>query len=100
MRPLVYVAAVAVCLLATDSIAEARKDGWVTFKGRSGAEELIVHGATWRCQDGACRTRRLKSAPAAEVCRTLARRLGAEITGFGYRGDAFDAEALAACNAK
>ncbi|MFZ5670611.1 MAG: CC_3452 family protein [Pseudomonadota bacterium] len=98
MRKLVFAAALAASLAGFAALAGDRQDGWLTLQGRAGTSQLIVDGATWRCQDNVCRTRRVKSAPAGQVCRQLAGRLGV-VTGFGYRGETFDAEALAACNA-
>jgi hypothetical protein len=63
------------------------------------ASGLQISGETlWRCSDSGCTAATATSRPAV-VCAKAARSLG-KLESFSFRDSAFDADALAKCNAK
>ena len=80
---------------AADKPAE---NGWLKLKTKTSKSHVIFDGAVWKCTVDVCRAAKVKAVPADRACRRLSSELG-EITGFGYRGQEFDAAALADCNA-
>ena len=60
--------------------------------------KLVSSERLWTCSDSVCTAQGAASSPPQHVCSRLAREMGA-MTAFSARGVAFDAEALAACNA-
>jgi hypothetical protein len=62
-------------------------------KGTKVASETL-----WRCGDNTCVAQAATSRPEI-VCAKVAREVG-KMESFSYRGTAFDADALAKCNAK
>lgn len=59
---------------------------------------FITQNIIWKCQDGSCAAK--KSTMSDKVmCERVAMRVGA-LTSFAVAGTAFDAEALADCNAR
>lgn len=94
----VFTLAALAAFAITGSAFAATTNGSVTFKTAPTADKIVHDGAIWACKDATCRAGAVKAMPAARVCRQLAGKAG-EITAFTYRGEVFDAEALAACNA-
>lgn len=72
-------------------------NGWLTLQAPTARDHIVFDGAAWRCKADTCRAPSVKALPPMRSCRRLARELG-PISGFGYRGVAFSAEELAACN--
>ncbi len=59
---------------------------------------VIVDGATWRCEGGACTATGGSSQPATRACRRVVAKLG-PVTSFTYKGQSLNEEEIAACNA-
>lgn len=98
MRMIALAAVAAMALTGSASAADKpAQNGWLTLKGKTTKNHIIFDGAVWQCKVNVCRAAKVKAVPADRACRRLATELG-EITGFGYRGEEFSAEALAACN--
>jgi hypothetical protein len=98
MRVFALAAVAAMALACSASAAEpAKENGWLTLKDKTTKDHLIFDGAVWKCKVDVCRSPKVKAVPADRACRQLSAKLG-ELTGFGYRGEEFDAAALAACN--
>lgn len=97
MRTFALAAVAAMALAGSASAAGQPTNGWLTLKGKTTKDHIIFDGAVWQCKVNVCRSAKVKAVPADRACRRLASELG-EITGFGYRGEDFSAEALAACN--
>lgn len=93
----VFTLAALAAFAITGSAFAADSGGSVTFKTAPVGGKIVHDGAIWSCKDADCRAGTVKAMPAARVCRQLAGKAG-EITAFTYRGETFDAEALAACN--
>lgn len=58
----------------------------------------VARDVMWRCNDAGCTAANATSRPEI-VCATAAREFG-KLSSFNAKGEAFDAEALAKCNAK
>lgn len=99
MRTLVFGAAIGACLAGSAMAAGPAKNGWLTLKTKTSTGHIVVDGAVWTCKVNVCRSARVKAGAGETACRQLAADLG-EVTGFGYRGEIFTPEAVAACNAK
>lgn len=98
MRVFALAAVAAMALAGSASAADKpAQNGWLTLKDKTSRNNLIFDGAVWNCKVDVCRATKVKAVPADRVCRQLSAKLG-ELTGFGYRGEEFSAEALAACN--
>lgn len=97
MRVFALAAVAAMALAGSASAAGQPQNGWLTLKTKTSRDHIIFDGAVWQCKVDVCRSAKVKAVPADRACRRLAAELG-EITGFGYRGETFTAEALAACN--
>lgn len=59
---------------------------------------LVTRNTLWKCADGVCTAAQATSRDAI-VCELVAKEVGA-LSSFTAKGQAFDAEALAKCNAK
>jgi hypothetical protein len=95
------IGALALSTLSAFAPAQAagqRQDGWLTLKERTTRGNIILDGAVWSCKGDVCRAPKVKDLPADRACARLQEKLG-EVTGFGYRGEVFTTEQLAACNA-
>jgi hypothetical protein len=99
MRTLVLGAALTACIAGSAMAAGQPKTAWLTLKAHTSTGHVVVDGAVWTCKVNVCRSARVKAGAAETACRRLAADLG-EVTGFGYRGEIFTPEAVAACNAK
>ncbi|MES2032836.1 MAG: hypothetical protein V4466_01545 [Pseudomonadota bacterium] len=97
MRAFALAALAAMALAGSASAADQAQNGWLTLKDKTSKDHLIFDGAVWKCKVDVCRSAKVKAVPADRACRQLAGKLG-ELTGFGYRGEDFTPEALAACN--
>lgn len=98
MRAFTIAAVAAMALAGAASAADKpAENGWLTLKTKTTRGHVIFDGAVWKCSLDVCRATKVKALPAERACRRLAGELG-EITGFGYRGQEFDAAALAVCN--
>ena len=99
MRTLVLGAALTACIAGSALAAGQPQNAWLTLKAKTSTGHIVLDGAVWTCRVDVCRSERVKAAvPADQTCKQLKARLG-EITGFGYRGETFTPEAIAACNA-
>jgi hypothetical protein len=95
----IMVAAIAVSCLAGSALAARQPtNAWLTLKSKTSTGHLVLDGAVWTCKVDVCRSVKVKALPADRACRQLKARLG-EVTAFGYRGETFTPEAVAACNA-
>jgi hypothetical protein len=65
---------------------------------RPAAGRLIVKDIAWSCAGADCAAPRTATAPDANVCASVARRLG-PVVGFEAAGRRFDAAELDRCNA-
>lgn len=97
MRVFALAAVAAMALAGSASAAPAAQNGWLTLKEKTTKDHLIFDGAVWKCKVDVCRATKVKAVPADRACRQLSAKLG-ELTAFSYRGEEFDAAALAACN--
>ena len=98
MRMLAFAAVAAMALAGSASAADKpAQNGWLTLKGKTTKSHVIFDGAVWQCRVNVCRSAKVKAVPADRACRRLASELG-EIATFGYRGEEFTPEAIAACN--
>ncbi|MCW3837170.1 hypothetical protein ACFQ1E_14680 [Sphingomonas canadensis] len=59
---------------------------------------LVTRTTVWKCGEGVCVASKATSRDAI-MCELVARELG-ELTAFSVQGVAFDADALAKCNAR
>jgi hypothetical protein len=97
MRMFALVALATMALAGSASAAGKPVNGWLTLKDSTTRNHVIFDGVVWQCKVDVCRAARTKATPADRTCRRLAAEFG-ELTGFGFRGETFTAEALAACN--
>jgi hypothetical protein len=98
MRAFMLAAVAAMALAGSATAADKpAQNGWLTLKEKTSKSHVVFDGAVWKCSVDVCRAAKVKAVPADRACRRLSSELG-EITGFGYRGQEFDAAALAACN--
>jgi hypothetical protein len=98
MRVFMLAAVAAMALAGSVTAADkSAENGWLTLKTKTSKGHVIFDGTVWKCSVDVCRATKVKAVPADRACRRLAAELG-EITGFGYRGQEFDAAALASCN--
>ncbi|MDP1633036.1 MAG: hypothetical protein Q8L66_16600 [Caulobacter sp.] len=98
MRTLMFGAVLAVSLAGSAMAAGPPQDAWLTLKGKTSVDHVILDGAVWTCKVNVCRSEKVRDTPPGRACRRLAAKLG-PVTTFAYRGEAFTTEALAACNA-
>jgi hypothetical protein len=99
MRVPAFAALAAMALATSASAAGQPTNGWLTLKDKTSRSHVIFDGAVWQCKVDVCRSAKVKPVPADRACRRLVKELG-EVTGFGYRGETFTPEAVAACNAE
>lgn len=97
MRTLVLGAALTACIAGTALAGAPAPKAWLTLKGKTSASNVIVDGSVWTCKVNVCRAAKIKAAPADQVCKQLAAKVG-EVSAFSYEGKDFTPEALAACN--
>ena len=97
MRTLVLGAALTACLAGSVFAGGPAPAAWLTLKTKTSVSNVIVDGSVWTCKVNVCRTAKVKAAPADQVCKQLAAKVG-EVTAFSYKGADFTPEAVAACN--
>lgn len=97
MRVFAFAAIAAMALAGSASAAGQPTNGWLTLKDKTSRNHVIFDGAVWQCKVDVCRSAKVKAVPAGRACSRLVGELG-EVTGFGYRGETFTPEAVAACN--
>ncbi len=56
----------------------------------------VVQGVVWKCEGTSCVAAKTTARP-ANVCARLSRKMGS-VASFTAKGEAFDAEAISACN--
>jgi hypothetical protein len=98
MRAVALAALAAMAVAGSASAAGPAQNGWLTLKTKTTKDHLVIDGSVWTCKLDVCRAPKVRDLPPDRACRQLVGKLGA-VTGFGYRGQAFTPEALAACNA-
>ena len=87
-------------LLLSFGAAAADAPAYVAgFASPVGQPKLVSSGRLWTCGGLSCVADGAADSPPRHICSRLARELGV-VTSFAVRGEAFDADALAACNAK
>ncbi len=88
----------AAILLSSSAAAFAAAPSYVaSFAAPVTQAKLVSSDRMWTCSDSVCVTRGAADSPPQHVCSRLAREMGV-IASFSVRGEAFSAEALAACN--
>ena len=89
----------ALVTVATAADAQTPQGYYVAVPAAQPAKtSLVTRSAAWRLRGGAYVADQAPERPEI-LCRLVADRAGA-LTGFSARGTAFDADQLAACNAK
>lgn len=101
LAPALAAVAVSAALFgATTTSAFASRGGpdyrLVPSEAQSGNK--VARDVLWRCGDAGCTASNATSRPEI-VCAHAVRELG-QLTSFSFRGEAFDADTLAKCNAK
>lgn len=95
---MVAAAAAATLSLAPASIAQTARGYAATPVAAPAKASLITRSTLWKCADGVCTAAQATSRDAI-VCELVAKEVGA-LSSFTAKGQAFDADALAKCNAK
>lgn len=91
--------AAAVLFTATPALAQApATSATLADAAQAPSGRVIVDGATWRCEGDACTATGGSNQPATRACRRVVAKLG-PVTSFSYKGQALNAEEIAACNA-
>lgn len=97
---LLSVALMASATILVPTASEARSTGAPAFAAELATtpkdKVIIIRGTAFSCNDTSCRAGQSASA-AKNVCKQLVREAGT-VTAFAYKGEAFDANALADCN--
>ena len=70
----------------------------LTFRDGQPADRFVLDGASWRCAENVCIATGGMSQPAMRACRRIVAEHG-PVSTFTWRGEAFDAQRLAQCNA-
>ena len=91
-----FLAAAALSLTAAPAMAAGPLVSATLTEAAEG--NVAVKGAAFRCNGNECRTNSDRSRPAV-LCERLVKEVG-PVTRFAIDGEEFDADALAACNAK
>lgn len=84
--------------LAGASAARAAEPLYRAVLENPAANNVIVKDVRWTCAGAACSAPRTATAPDANVCTAIARKLG-RLAGFEAAGRSFDAAELGKCNA-
>lgn len=85
-------------LLAPASLAQTARGYSATPVAAPTKASLVTRSTLWKCADGVCTAAQATSRDAI-VCELVAKEVGA-LSSFTAKGQAFDADALAKCNAK
>jgi len=92
-------AAATLALAPTAGFAQTSRGYYAATPVTAPAQSSIVTRSTvWRCGDGTCTASKATSRDAI-MCELLAREIG-QLQSFTANGAAFDADALAKCNAR
>lgn len=96
-----FAAALSVAALAFAAPASAGSAGYyqASLASPPAKARLVAKGLVWNCDDTQCTASQKSPSRDAIVCSALAKQVG-PLTGFAVAGKAFDAEALASCNAR
>src|SRR4051812_5532709 len=96
MRMLLTAAALAA--VAGSAMAAAPPPGWLTLKGKTSVDHVMVGGMVWNCKASSCTTDQIKGDAAVDTCKALAAKVG-PVARFSFKGAELADTDLAACNA-
>ena len=95
MRMLLTAAALAA--VAGSAMAAAPPPGWLTLKGKTSLDHVLVGGMVWNCRSNACTATQLKGEAALDTCKALAAKVG-PVARFSFKGAELSEADLASCN--
>lgn len=97
-RTLVSALSVAALAFAAPAAAGSAGHYQASLASPPAKARLVAKGLVWNCNDTQCAASRKSPSRDIIVCSALAKKVG-PLTGFAVAGKAFDADALASCNA-
>ena len=93
-----FLTAAALAAVAGSAMAAPPPPGWLTLKGKTSIDHVIVGGMIWNCKSNACTAPQLKGDTPVDTCKALAAKVGT-VARFSFKGAELAESDLAACNA-